>query len=814
VLYLMKTALHYCKDPNLAWDPRNDIVFLCQSYGQDLEAIRSSLNPNQLYDCIFERTWYKKLSTEDQRTLSMTLLGKELLLKPPPKMAITPPRPSGKTTTGQSGTASGQGSVPTLQSHKSTPNLGRPTESSSQYLAPPLPGKPRPKPSDEPKSRLLSTGAAKQMTVKQVGPQAQAQVVPVYSAGADSRSRYRAISAPNTPGHARHSSLNAVVGDNGPRSRSAERQGASQPFLNVPGSQATHTTSPRAAVGNGPAPATAPPKPLQPQKSMPNLTAAKATSHRTSKTVLPNLNGVPSLPPIQPHSPFAVPGVNHHENRMPIQAHHQKQPNNVGYFSAGHNVVSQIPRGRDPGPAAYTRLSESVHNNNAHPSTNGPHSINGETGPRANSDLKIVGPQGLHLPIQKPSQQPGPPTGGHVSAPPNQPISHPPFSQQKFIFELDATVPTPKPRHDSKAPSPEISPIKPHSGVDLSLLSNNTIQHPQTMNSQSSSSGSIQELPAEPVVISPPAATPPMQAQQAQFPGRPMHPRNHSDPNPSLPASLVAGGAARQRPSQGSVSLLQPPPLFYNAQRYNSNYEFYSNSPPKEDNTGPPASNAGSQVVSLYQAYQAYPGSNSSPPAPAASQQLITTDKPMVMGQMVHSPQQTTPSTSTTSTPTSSPFSPSSTTSTKSIEVRRPFPNPLMANPPTPALPPDSHTEVHDLHLGSRPSSTSTSDVRPKVPNSPPLITQGYQRFAHGPYTPSPPPSSAGSSSTGSGKVRGFGGAGVEARQKQMQKQQQVLGGEAPMQMYQAYPGMGSSNVAPTGRPRGNSKPRYYGGPQ
>ncbi|KAF2180060.1 hypothetical protein K469DRAFT_693527 [Zopfia rhizophila CBS 207.26] len=76
MLYLIRTTLQYCRSQDLAWDPKKDIVFLCESYGKDIAGIRHQLSQQELHDYFFSTSFFSLLlSVDDQRKCSQALLG-------------------------------------------------------------------------------------------------------------------------------------------------------------------------------------------------------------------------------------------------------------------------------------------------------------------------------------------------------------------------------------------------------------------------------------------------------------------------------------------------------------------------------------------------------------------------------------------------------------------------------------------------------------------------------------------------------------------------------------------------------------------
>ncbi|KAJ4368019.1 hypothetical protein N0V83_006374 [Neocucurbitaria cava] len=179
MLYLVKTLVHLCRVRDLAWDPRKDILFLCQRYGEDVQSIRGQLNQREVQQNFLGTAFFFRLSPEDQRRCYQILLGKE----PPPVMAVTPPAPSNSHKYSHSASEIPR---PRLVSQNASPALGiRP---SAELLSPPLPGKPV---SSRQHAAKTESQPAELATSPKVPPE-------LPTSARDSRSRYRPISAPNS----------------------------------------------------------------------------------------------------------------------------------------------------------------------------------------------------------------------------------------------------------------------------------------------------------------------------------------------------------------------------------------------------------------------------------------------------------------------------------------------------------------------------------------------------------------------------------------------------------------------------------------
>ena len=89
MLYMVQTMVHLCAARDLAWDPRNKVLYLCRNFGNEVEAIRTNLDGIAVQRHFLGTVFFSSLSREDQCICYRVLLGKE----PPPVMSITPPTP-------------------------------------------------------------------------------------------------------------------------------------------------------------------------------------------------------------------------------------------------------------------------------------------------------------------------------------------------------------------------------------------------------------------------------------------------------------------------------------------------------------------------------------------------------------------------------------------------------------------------------------------------------------------------------------------------------------------------------------------------
>jgi hypothetical protein len=183
MLYLVKTLVHYCRVRDLAWDPRKDLLFLCQHYGDDVQAVRSQLDPKAVQQSFLGTPFFSHQSPDDQRKCYKILLGTE----PPPTMAITPPAPPFAHK--HSFSAQDVSNEPRSLGHKPSQSLN--AQNSLELLSPQPLGKP-----DQQRhvpdvhiqiSELPALPSSHWRTSSE-------QV----TTGRDSRSRYRPVSAPSS----------------------------------------------------------------------------------------------------------------------------------------------------------------------------------------------------------------------------------------------------------------------------------------------------------------------------------------------------------------------------------------------------------------------------------------------------------------------------------------------------------------------------------------------------------------------------------------------------------------------------------------
>jgi hypothetical protein len=182
MLYLLRTLLRYCGVRGLACDPSKHMVFLCQHYSRDVQAVRTQLDQNFAQKNFLATPFCQRLSAEDQRVCYRALLNTE----PPPNTAkILPTVQTGhKYSFSASGAATGTRSV----SQKSSPSLV--TQASCELLNLPhhIAAIPPREQGMEGKNQLWDISVTHEQT-----PPTASELPATHL---DARSRYRPISVP------------------------------------------------------------------------------------------------------------------------------------------------------------------------------------------------------------------------------------------------------------------------------------------------------------------------------------------------------------------------------------------------------------------------------------------------------------------------------------------------------------------------------------------------------------------------------------------------------------------------------------------
>ena len=558
MLYLVKTTLQYCKSQELAWDPKKDLNFLCRNYASEIQKIRQQLNQKEIQDMYLSTSYFAKLSPDDQRKSYNVLLDKD----PPPLMSITPPPPQ----LGQKllNSAPGNSLKPPLLSHKSSPALSTGAQPPSKFLSPPKPGKPKSRPAQPPLNALANQATP-------TGP--HAQMVPIYSTTSDSRSRYRATSAPNAPNAGVNKSSQLAAPASSSRPMSMDSRGSQQQAN--PG---FYSTARAVGVQNGPNFSRPQVVQVQPnahaaqsaqsmgpalQKSMPNLKpspTAQVPLPTSSHKIIPPGPRASYIPPQSASSaipPASIPGARGMEPKSPPPQHafqgtpHGQHVNDRARLSnsSGAFLSKTAPVLAHGNMPLSNQRPQQQHNRSVLSGAlnSNPPSVESSSAPAAG--LRLVGPEGVYSSPTKANQaKRSPPTGALSNAgnphTASGPVSRPPVSTQAtFAFELDASPGQPIARSlpPQELPTNLIMSKLMHSSAPQAP---SIAQGPQQMQNHTSSKPQLAAPPefahlAHDVV---PPLSPPINAvSQSSIP------HNELFPTDNIPMSLMAGGAARQR---------------------------------------------------------------------------------------------------------------------------------------------------------------------------------------------------------------------------------------------------------------------------
>ncbi|RAR13979.1 hypothetical protein DDE83_002711 [Stemphylium lycopersici] len=78
MLYLVRTLVQFCNARDLNWNPQQDILFVCQHYGGQIQSVRSQLDQKAIHQNFLHTTFFAGLSSEDQRRCYQILAGQAL----------------------------------------------------------------------------------------------------------------------------------------------------------------------------------------------------------------------------------------------------------------------------------------------------------------------------------------------------------------------------------------------------------------------------------------------------------------------------------------------------------------------------------------------------------------------------------------------------------------------------------------------------------------------------------------------------------------------------------------------------------------
>lgn len=498
MIYLVNTTVHLCTSRDLLWDPKKDLLWLCQKYGREIESKREQLNSRQVKENFLGTAFFSAFSVEEQRLCYHVLLGKE----PPPSMFLTPapahPRPTGTA------------ARPPIPSHKSEPSLK--DNAQSDLLKPLMHGKSKPSP-----IAAISGPSTKARPKRATNSQLEETTT---GSTHDSRSRYRTSSAPTTPSVSRDVSPEARPTQKTMEFRLAHMQRHSMIY------QAQSVKIQNLATASKP-------QVVQTKKSLPrvghamNAQAVPVFAHKTTQHTYSQTNLVagkePSEPFSQPHGKLSK--ANTRNSAAPSAT--SAQPHVVAHTHPAHRIIAQrnliLPKGSAEVTAA-SAVSDSVTTKLETP-LKGP---------------AIVGPEGLY---------PTPPKAT-IQANKTQSATPAMHTSQGFVFELDAASPqvetffkaTPATYHIAELPGGKDLPpqqrLQRHDALPETPIS------PPQGSTQPSSKSTLSNSP-----VSPPAAFPPL-AIRVQS--------THSALNIERPEATPTQQATKLAPSPPVFDMLPP----------------------------------------------------------------------------------------------------------------------------------------------------------------------------------------------------------------------------------------------------------------
>jgi hypothetical protein len=551
MLYLVKSLVHYCRVRDLAWDPRKDILFLCQHYAGEVQSVRAQLDQKAVQQNFLGTSFLSRLPQEDQRRCYHVLLGTE----PPPVMAITPP-PS-LSSHKHSASDSDASAKPRLSSHQSSPSLNTPN--TSALLSPPLPAKPRlSRQNDVPANTHvveLPTSSNVQMTPTELS-----------TAAREPRSRYRQVHAPGSR------EISPVEVQGSPAKVVHIRQ-RSQPPPTTPHPHATHGIyqsrghqlqpparygrAMMATLGSGftqtmhvQDTGAIPPYEFA---QTPSLNQSGPELGKQSQRVLVEMSVMPTTIHMSPH--YMNPTVN--PAQAPSRNHNQIMKN----ADNDHTVPVHVRTTHQTQGTAQTNVSDMSKE------------------PRRMNRFYVVNPEESKQDHSRSDSA----LGIQSEQTPSPPVELDAVSQLgQFIAELSADRTTPAPDQAAN-----------HESYDISII--------DAYHQSPSAARPMPLLKDSPVSPEDSNITPTAPQEQTQYlPIRPLTPRTYSAPAAALPASLTAGGSTSHQRSSSHAStaaLTQSNLTNTNASKYTRYYS--SQTPPSsiQPTLKPPPS-------SIYKAYQ------------------------------------------------------------------------------------------------------------------------------------------------------------------------------------------------------------------
>lgn len=691
IVYLVKTTVHLCNDPDLLWDPRKDLLWLCRKYGKEIQTIRGQLDARQVKENFLGTPYFFTLSADEQRLCYHVLIGKD----PPPGLYLIP-APHLKSASTR----------PSIQSSRSAPSFIETIQpQKSGFLRPPMPHKTKTTPA------VSSHGPAMQNLPHPLSKNG------VLGSTADVRGRYSNSSA---------SSASSGTHDVSPETHPKTTNIAS--VLDYIHRDDRIYQAQKVSIQNlSPA---SKPHVIQTKKSLPRVVGKQTITTQAVPVFAHKPSGTYAAP--QKHVE-AIPTA------ISIKSETEPKPQNQILKAHDNNSMSQSAANAQPHMVAHTHPARKIvaQRHSMMPRTSNiipmePSTFSKETAkPKPPSGgLSVIGPEGLYPKPPKPDT--------HIIKTPST-TSVTQINSTSFAFELDANSPQveafpsvaatkefvaelpaneeaslpPKPSVVQRSNSPPVTPVSP----------------PQ-MHEQFLSPTGYRDSP-----VSPPTTHRPLDllvrplAPQAPIGATRM---THTSPVPTskpssspssfdaLPPSLMIGfrhprekvqanTEARPRASSQCSNGSDKPAVLNKYQRYYSP-PLSRETSPNSGSTSAPASRQPSP--NRGHVYKAYTPPITPPLHPRAEADVSTSQQSSKLQQAMLTPPTATTTTALTTSHTApihmqraSVFlGPSSSPAALKVGVpqplkstKEPLPNPLASNPPTPRI--ASHTK-HDSHQG------------------------------------------------------------------------------------------------------------------
>jgi hypothetical protein len=406
--FLVKTLLYFCKVRDLAWDPRTDIVFLCQHYGTEIHAICGQFDHYAIQQNFLVTAFFTRLPFADQRICYQALLGQE----PPLTMAVTPRALQDSHSRSQSASELPR---PRIPSQTSIAPLK--SQMSPDFIVPLRLGK------DTPSQKRANNDGSQSETLHNSSTLLMDPVVTTK----DSRSRYRVVSAPSSR---RNNPEVAQTFYKTPSQAEEIRQMARETSSSLPSAQLSRAQ--QLGIDTG----TRIRSNFLPTTTAPQLTTSSMDSraHHIASLAPKSTKGSSLWQPSQRQYQTQSVGLSTTYN--PGQQHLESQLGQAGGVIPLHARVQSVPIVKKPVPP-----QSRIRNPGLSVQTESRNLINsGGQIEEKSRGLQLVGPEGLYHSPQQSTQQP---RSVQETAPAPPPKQQPVFelgAEPNIVAELSADI--------------------------------------------------------------------------------------------------------------------------------------------------------------------------------------------------------------------------------------------------------------------------------------------------------------------------------------------------------------------------------------